>query len=87
MGHWTMTAIINIKERVRHREFAWALGQRIKQMRAQRKIEQVDFAKALCISQSAISRLETGASDLSVWQLSCLAEVLKVPAKDLIPPR
>lgn len=79
--------MIDIKERVRHREFSWALGQRIKAAREHKGLEQVDLARALKISQSAVSRHETGRSDVSVWQLSCIAEVTGVAVKDLVPPR
>lgn len=82
-----MDMSIDIKERVRHREFSWALGQRIKDARERAGLEQVDCAKALSISQSALSRHETGRIDTSVWQLACIAEICKTDVKKLIPPR
>lgn len=78
---------IDIKERVRHREFAWSLGQRIKDARERAGIEQADLATALSASQSAVSRYETGHADVSVWQLACIAEACGVEVKKLVPPR
>lgn len=78
---------VDIKARVRHREFAWALGQRIKTARDQAGLEQRECAKALGMSQSALSRHETGSVDTSVWQLVCIAEVCDIDLKRLIPPR
>lgn len=78
---------IDIKERVRHREFAWALGARIKFARNQKGLEQDELAQLLGISQSALSRHETGAADTSVWQLVCIAEACGIELKKMVPPR
>lgn len=79
--------MIDIKERIRKREFRWALGQRIKAARERSGLEQAELARALGLSQSAISRLECGQSDVSVWQLVCIAEVVQFAVKNMIPPR
>lgn len=78
---------IDIKERVRHREFAWALGQRIKAAREQKGLEQAELARLLGLSQSAMSRHEAGAADTSVWQLACIADAVGVDLRKMVPPR
>lgn len=86
-GRERQLVMVDIKERVRHREFAWSLGQRIKDARERAGLEQADLATALGASQSAVSRYETGRADVSVWQLACIAEACGAELKKLVPPR
>lgn len=67
--------------------FARLIGLRLKQTREALELEQKDMGAALGITQSAYSKLESGNTEITVWQLAILAEKLKSPLLGLIPPR
>jgi UDP-N-acetylglucosamine 1-carboxyvinyltransferase len=52
------------------------LGSFIKNLRQQRGFTQIDFAKALSTSQSAVARMETGKQNFSTKELLKIGEVL-----------
>lgn len=63
---------------------AAVLGRVIKHHREQSSIGQEELARALGITQSAYSRLESGQSSLSVSQLRAIARKIRVPASTLL---
>lgn len=60
------------------------LGQVIKQARIEQGGQQGDMAKLLGLSQSAYSRLESGDSMFSVWQMRQCAEQLRMRPSELL---
>jgi transcriptional regulator with XRE-family HTH domain len=52
-------------------------------IRRQRVITQAQFAHRVGLSQSAVSRIEAGQSDVTVGQLAIIALALGVPIKAL----
>jgi len=59
------------------------LGKKIKQLREQENISQMQLAYECGISQVQISRIETGEINTTVGTLSIIAKVLGVSIKDL----
>lgn len=60
------------------------LGQLIKQLRLSKGIDQLAMAAALGISQSSYSRIESGDTNMNVWQLRGCAEQLGVSPSSLL---
>lgn len=60
------------------------VGQVIKQARVEQGGQQGDMANLLGLSQSAYSRLESGDSMLSVWQMRQCAELLRMKPSELL---
>ena len=69
------------------RAFARLIGLRLKLSRQALGLDGQAMAKKLGLSQSGYSRLETGRTEITVWQLVQLAAALKCPLLGLIPPR
>lgn len=65
--------------------FAYLLGLRLAEYRKACALDQLAVAERLGLSQSAYSRLETGDSRLTAWQLVQLAQLYKVPPGVLLP--
>lgn len=77
--------LISQNERLRRKEFAWAVGFRLLEARKRRKLEQKEIAELLGISQSAYSRLENGHSIATLYQLARIAKKLEIKVFNLIP--
>ena len=60
------------------------VGRVVKSLRAERKIDQASMAQALSLTQSAYSRIESGDTAMSIWQLRLCALVLHVAPSDLL---
>ena len=54
------------------------VGQVLSKLRKNDKFEQADFAKIIGVTQSTLSRIETGASALTIEQLAMAADELYV---------
>ena len=54
------------------------VGQVLSKLRKNNKFEQADFAKIIGVTQSTLSRIETGASALTIEQLAMAADELYV---------
>ena len=61
-----------------------AVGNKIKRYRELRNFTQAYMAEELNISQNAYSKIETGNVKLTVERLQKIAELLDVPAEDII---
>lgn len=60
------------------------IHQKIRSLRELKKLRHEDMADRLGISPSAYSRLENGETKLDVERLKTIAEVLEIPAEDLL---
>lgn len=60
------------------------LGQLLKHHRLQRQVDQRSMAAALGLTQSAYSRLESGDTNITAWQLRVCAEQLGVLPSQLL---
>lgn len=60
------------------------LGQLIKHLRIAKSIDQQAMAAALGVSQSAYSRIESGDTNMNVWQLRTCADQLGVAPSRLL---
>lgn len=64
--------------------FDMRVGQHIRTEREIAGIAQCDMAKKLGISQSAYSRIETGATRCSLWQFAKIADILETSLMSLL---
>lgn len=60
------------------------LGERISIMRRSRKISQIELAKKLGVSQSAVAAWETGRNEPNLEMLDSLADIFNVPMSALL---
>lgn len=60
------------------------INQKIRFLREKKKLRHEDMADRLEISTSAYSRLENGETKIDVERLKKIAEILEVPAEDLL---
>ena len=60
------------------------LGRVVKHARSERKIDQLSMATALGVTQSAYSRIESGDTNMNVWQLRTCAEQLGIAPSRLL---
>jgi transcriptional regulator with XRE-family HTH domain len=60
------------------------LGWRIKQLRQQRKLTQVEFAEQLGISRSYLADCERGARNISIDMLTMIAQGFGIPLSRLL---
>lgn len=60
-----------------------ALGQKIKKVRRQKELRQVDLAVMVGISSSYVGSIEQGLRHPSLRVLEKLAKALKIPMKEL----
>lgn len=58
---------------------------RIRELRKERGLTQVELAQMLGVSQTAIYKLETGASDLDTRWMKKISQVLNVRPCELLP--
>ena len=58
-------------------------GQRIKELRKERKMSQMELAQALAVSTSAVQKWESGASEPGAKLLRKMAELFAVSIDDL----
>lgn len=59
------------------------LGEKIKRLRHERKLQQVELADMVGVKPETISHIETGATDTSVYTVFKIAEALRVHIKEL----
>lgn len=59
-------------------EFLEQLGQRIAELRKTKGMTQVEFAERLGIQRTALTRIETGGTNLSVLTLKLICENLDI---------
>ena len=64
--------------------YSTLLGQVIKHLRTAKGVDQLSLATALGISQPAYSRIESGDTNMNVWQLRTCAGHLGVTPSDLL---
>jgi len=60
-------------------------GKRIKQNREALGITQAQMAEMLHITQSTYSRIEQKEENITIGQLKCIANILKISVLDLLP--
>lgn len=65
---------------------AHSLGSRLKQLRTDRKIRQVDAAVAAGIGRSHLSKVENDEDAPSLEMLVGLAVAYRVPLREVLPP-
>ena len=68
----------------RDREFLEAFGIRLKQLRIQRGLSELDLARRIDQSPDFISLLESGEKDANMSTLLALADALEVNPQDLL---
>ena len=61
-----------------------AIGERLRWLRLQQRLEQREVAARLGISASSLSRYETGMSALDTTQIEAFAQALDVTPKQLV---
>lgn len=78
------------KEKERHysekEAFALLIGQRLKLIRESKGMDQDTLAGRLDMTQSAYSKIETGITQVSAWQIAQFARVLGTTLLSIIPP-
>jgi len=62
-------------------------GERIKEVRLQKKLSQVELGYLCGFDKPNMSRIESGGNNLTLKTLLKIAEALKVPIKDLMPDK
>jgi transcriptional regulator with XRE-family HTH domain len=60
------------------KEFLEKLGQRIAELRKERGLTQVEFAEKLGIQRTALTRIETGGTNLTVLTLNSICKNLDI---------
>ncbi|MDO4274779.1 MAG: helix-turn-helix transcriptional regulator [Eubacteriales bacterium] len=64
------------------------VGKQVKRIRRSRDISQFNFAEALGISDTTVSRIENGSTAMNILLLMKISDVLKVEVNEiLIPPK
>ena len=73
----------------RHDILNWKIGQRIRARRSWGYVFQDQLARAIGISQSALSRIELGLREIGVVELVRIATLLETTPEELLhePPR
>jgi len=61
------------------------IGNRLKEIREERKLNQSEMADLLNLSSSSYSRIERGESSVDIMQVAEIAEKLGVSASDFLP--
>lgn len=74
---------INIKE-VDKKEFQIAIGKRIRQLRENKKISQVELAALCNFEKSNMSRLEAGNTNPTAYTLYIIAQKLEIEVFELL---
>ena len=67
---------MKIHERLKSSDFLISLGARIKEKRENAGIEQSHLAILIGLSQSTMSRIETGQNDVSIYRGALIARAL-----------
>jgi len=73
------------KELVDDKEYLKKLGERIKQVRLEKGIKQVDLGFSIDVEKPNMRRIEAGGNNLSILALRKIATALNVNVKDLLP--
>lgn len=74
---------MNKREKV-EAEYLKKLGKRIKTIRKEKSIKQVDLAYSCDIEKQSMSRIEAGNTNPSILLLRKIAELLEVSVNDLL---
>lgn len=61
------------------------VGERIRQLRAERELSQEELADRAGLDRSYMSGIERGVRNTSVLKLAAIARSLDVPARELLP--
>lgn len=67
------------------RKFQEAFGERVKARRREQRLTQLALARRLYVSRAKLANIEAGSQRTSVFLLARLAQILEVPAAELIP--
>lgn len=67
------------------KNYLFALGNKIRQIREKKEISQVDLSIAMNTDQAHISRVENGHRDIHITWLVRLSKVLEVTPEELLP--
>lgn len=62
-----------------------AIGKRIKELRLERDMTQVDLADYLETNKSSINRMEAGGNNFTINTLLKIAEALDISIQELLP--
>src|SRR5438128_7842656 len=84
---FTTESPINIAMASPQGPFYETLGQRLREARRSARLTQGDLARAVGISRTSITNIETGRQPLYVHVLVRIAEILGTSPTDLMPPR
>ena len=74
---------MNSREKVES-DYLKKLGKRIKTLRKERGIKQVDLAYSCDIEKQSMSRIEAGNTNPSILLLRKIAEIIEVPVSELL---
>ena len=64
-------------------EFLVALGSRIKQIRAEKKMSQINLAAKCEFEKASMSRIESGKTNSTILTLKKISNALEVPVSEL----
>src|ERR687889_206711 len=67
-------------------EFYKQIGQRIKLLRSNAQLTQDDLAQRIGLTRTSITYIESGRQRVQVHTLCAIAEALRVPVNELLPP-
>lgn len=62
------------------------VGKQVKRIRRSRDISQFNFAEALGISDTTVSRIENGSTAMNILLLMKISDVLKVEVNEILTP-
>ena len=85
MSMWLIVIIVSIIDNlIMNKEYLQKFANHLKNLRREKGIRQDDFLDIDGISRSPISMLETVKTDVTLYKLKIIAEVLGVQPKDLL---
>ena len=67
-----------------NKQYLQKLAKNLKRLRKKQGIKQDDFLSVEGISRSMISMIETAKTDITLSKIKIIADVLKLPPKDLL---
>ncbi len=80
-----MSCVIYDKNMLDKKESLKCIGMKIRALRKERNLTQMDFSALSNIDYSNIARLEGGKTNLTIGTLVRVANALNVPLRELIP--
>ncbi|MCE2962966.1 MAG: helix-turn-helix domain-containing protein [Chitinophagales bacterium] len=66
------------------KELLWKFGQKLKQLRADRNMSQIELAEKINMEKSNLSRLESGRNNPKLMTLVKLAKALDISFNELL---